>query len=217
MSSAKRDALRKLKEKNYQTNKAIDERETPVDDLPVVVEDAEDSVNRNDVNQIVEIKKEAPIPSENNEEKKSEINEEIIYISNKTTKSSASKTKRKLGKQIEISAASTISWTCKIESETYLNFQLLVADQGTNKLELINRIIDNEKDWQSKNPEFPERAFVLENLKNKSTAQNGDYVSATFNITKANNTFLKKSSQKCGMKMYVFLTYLINEYSKGLI
>ena len=69
MSSAKRDALRKLKEKNYQTNKAIDERETPVDDLPVVVEDAEDSVNRNDVNQIVEIKKEAPIPSENNEEK----------------------------------------------------------------------------------------------------------------------------------------------------
>ncbi len=176
--SSKRDALKKLKEKNNLTTKSIDEREIPIDEVPVVMETTENSDNQNDVNLIDEKEQVNSAKIHDNEEIKSAVKQEIISNKDTISKKNTAKSKRKLGKQIDISAASTISWTCKIESETYLNFQLLVADQGTNKLELINRIIENEIEWQKNNPEFPERAFVMENLKNKSTTKSEDYISA---------------------------------------
>ena len=295
---SKRDALKKLMAQNNTEAKPIDERDTPVDDLPIVKENTSpaldttldtisssssenesksneeqelgvitdiiasenesksneeheigvitdiiaseidenisnnisDNINKeSDIisSDISDMTKENIVDDRNIEERNAEKSADDDYLANKeNTKKSTSdeinnttllKSDRILGDEINITSASTISWTCKIETETYLNFQLLVASQGTNKLELINRIIENEISYENDHPEFPEKEFVLNNLKNKSNAQGDDYISATFNITKENNLFLKKASQKCGMKMYVFLSYLINEYTGELI
>ena len=129
------------------------------------------------------------------------------------TKKRSAKAKRSLIKKLDIKTTDTTSWNCNLDPEMLIRFDLMVAQEETNKVELINRIFDSERKWVEKHPEFPDKAFILENIKSKTKRDEAGLTRTTFNFTEQNLSFFKIISKKCGMKMYQYVTYLLELYT----
>ena len=239
---SKRDKLRKLAEQRRNEAPALNERTTPVDDLKLDPQDVESNeaaqemeeasstqsetllkeVTEHESIETAEAKsqtEETVKETLDHEEKQVETSIEASETEQETTKQQpatkkrSSKTKRSLIKKLEIKTTDTTSWNCNLDPEILIRFDLMVAQEETNKVELINRIFDSERKWVEKHPEFPDKSFILENIKAKTKRDEAGLTRTTFNFTEQNLSFFKIISKKCGMKMYQYVTYLLELYT----
>lgn len=106
------------------------------------------------------------------------------------------------------------TWNCTVKPECESKFVYEAAVQGTTMMELINRIVYAEMEWQKQHPEFPSKEFVLSNIKNRKAIKHNrqEHVSMSLIFSPGAWDFVKIASKRCGMHMNVFLEFLIDEY-----
>lgn len=106
------------------------------------------------------------------------------------------------------------TWNCTVKPECESKFVYEAAVQGTTMMELINRIVYAEMEWQKQHPEFPSKEFVLNNIKNRKAIKHSrqEHVSMSIIFSPGAWDFVKIASKRCGMHMNVFLEFLIDEY-----
>lgn len=106
------------------------------------------------------------------------------------------------------------TWNCTVKPECEAKFVYEAAVQGTTMMELINRIVYAEMEWQKQHPEFPSKDFVLNNIKNRKAIKHSrqEHVSMSIIFSPGAWDFVKIASKRCGMHMNVFLEFLIDEY-----
>ena len=109
------------------------------------------------------------------------------------------------------------TWGMTIDEDILLSFDYFATMQDIKRYDLINSLVEMENGWAKEHPEFPDKKFVIENLKKFKTrrslkSKSEGYASATMVLTKENKRFIEKQSKKCGMPMYGFLEYIIAKY-----
>lgn len=120
-------------------------------------------------------------------------------------------TKRKLKSEIALDKSTFVTLTCQLSPEADTKFRFCAAREATTATELMNRIIESEKDWKALNPWFPDETFVGSHFRKKRDAKVG-LVKLSYVLTDENRTFVKTEAARCGMKMYQYLEFLIGEY-----
>lgn len=119
-------------------------------------------------------------------------------------------------KEYRLSALS--SWGTNINMEIFLGYEYYAVVNGYKKYDLINSIIESHIEWEKEHPEFPEKEFVMENIRKRQAKKNqkeqeGERTNATFLLSEENRAFVAKRAASCGMKMFEFLEYLIPLYT----
>lgn len=105
-----------------------------------------------------------------------------------------------------------ISWGTNIKTNILDSFEYYAVVNNVKQYVLINSLIQSEIDWEENHPEFPDKKFVMSNIRNREKPNKKDYTNAAFMLTPKTHAFLKETSSKCGLKMYEFLQFLIEEF-----
>lgn len=119
---------------------------------------------------------------------------------------------RRLSVSLDISVSDTSPWPTKIKKDDIVLYFYECYTQGKKKYQLINEIIKSEMEWTKRHPEFPDKATVMSNIANQKKATSEGYESFSPSILPECKEFLTVQSRKCGMRMFEYLEFLIEQY-----
>ena len=106
----------------------------------------------------------------------------------------------------------TISWNCELPPEIIERFTYEVYRRRTTSQELVNRILNQEREWESQHPEFLSKEYIIGNIRNAKKRKKEERVVQSFNLLTANRDYLRESSIRRGMKMYAMLAEVLDAY-----